>query len=290
MQAIISLIGEQPIPNLLPIRYFSLNYTIYPVFVHTSRTEDIGKRLQGIFKGELRKVEPYNLVAIENDLEELVNKLGELGYKITLNITGGTKPMSLAAFRIAERYKLPFFYLQSEGKKNILYEYWFEENSLKSSSKEIGQLLNIDLYLQAHQGPYEEASGFRNDFEKIVFNVLEKEVDEIKKGIRFSAHPSVEIDLVLRIGNNVGIAEVKSGGEAAKKRPLEQLITAGEARFLGTFTSKFLIIDREYGENNRLLAEAHRVKVIELPSVQEGALSPEDRKKLTEVVKEELGN
>ncbi|MDN5376342.1 MAG: hypothetical protein PWQ39_1382, partial [Thermacetogenium sp.] len=70
---------------------------------------------------------------------------------------------------------------------------------------------------------------------------------------------------------------------------IEQIITAAEQRFLGTYTKKFLIIDREYEPNNFALARAHGITVVELPSAQSGELSREDTEKLIQTVKKELG-
>lgn len=56
-----------------------------------------------------------------------------------------------------------------------------------------------------------------------------------------------------------------------------------------TYTEKFLILDREYEPNNRQLANAHRITVIELLSAQNGELSKEDTEKLVQTVKKELG-
>jgi hypothetical protein len=64
---------------------------------------------------------------------------------------------------------------------------------------------------------------------------------------------------------------------------------------LGTYTKKFLILDREYGSNNRELAMAHGITIIELPSASTqngellGELSKKDREKLIETVKVKIG-
>ncbi|QZA33211.1 DUF1887 family CARF protein [Hydrogenibacillus sp. N12] len=285
--ALISLVGEQPIPNLLPILYFKPEQNL---FVHTKQTKEIARRLQEKFKGDLEETDAYNMKDIERTLEDSISLLIKENYQVWCNLTGGTKPMALAVSRIAMRYSLPFFYLQSEGSRNIIYKYWVNAGELELEREEIPTLLNLDLYLYAHQGLYEEKETSENPFEKQIYEVLRENVDEIKREVRFKAHPAVEIDLVLRRGNFVGIAEIKSGKKAKEKRALEQLITAGENRFLGTFTNKFLILDREYEENNRKLAQAFKVEVVELPSAQEGPLSDADRQKLIEAIRRKLSN
>ena len=91
------------------------------------------------------------------------------------------------------------------------------------------------------------------------------------------------MDLVLRCGNNIGIAEVKTGKKARTKEGIDQLNTAAEQRFLGTYTAKMLIVDRKYPGGNLSLAKAHRIEVIELLSFsnsENGDLSDEDKEKL----------
>ncbi|MDI6631878.1 MAG: DUF1887 domain-containing protein, partial [Thermoanaerobacteraceae bacterium] len=100
---------------------------------------------------------------------------------------------------------------------------------------------------------------------------------------------ALEIDLVLRCGNRVGIAEVKSGKKARSKEGIDRLNAAADPRFLGTYIKKFLILDREYEPNNLELARAYGITVIELSSAQNGELSREDTEKLIQTAKTELG-
>ncbi len=63
----------------------------------------------------------------------------------------------------------------------------------------------------------------------------------------------------------------------------------GEQRFLGVYTKKILVLDREYGSDNLKLAQADGITVIELPSAQTGALSPEDEQLLLASMRKQLG-
>lgn len=199
--------------------------------------------------------------------------------------------MALVAYRLAEQFSCPFLYVQSEGKKSVVYCYQFTERGpeLKNES-EIPPVLDIDLYIKAYHDNYTETNEFKNEFEKMVHAVLKAELDEVKNSVKpVPRLGGLEIDLVLRCGNCVGIAEVKTGKKARGKEGIEQIIAAAEQRFLGTYTEKFLILDREYEQNNRQLADAHRITVIELPSAQDGELSEGDRRKLVDKVKKALG-
>jgi hypothetical protein len=115
-------------------------------------------------------------------------------------------------------------------------------------------------------------------------------VDEIVAGVKLGG--ALDIDLVLRCGNQVGIAEVKTGRKSRSKEGINQLNTAGGRAFLGIYTRKILIVDTVWDatcSNLRELAEARNVQVVELPSyLQTGALSDYDRQRLTSAVRSAL--
>ncbi len=291
----LSLVGEQPIPNLLAVLSVQPRHAVW---VCTELTKAVSQRLRSVLKDRRVSVEdepvnvaPYDMVDIESKLKTRIRKKSWSPDKIIFNLTGGTKPMALAAYRLAEQLSCPFLYVQSEGKKSTVYYYWFSERGPElKNADEVPPVLDIDLYLKAHLEGYTETGEFKNEFEEMVHAVLQPELDEVKNSVKpVPQLGGLEIDLVLRCGNRVGIAEVKTGKKARSKEGIEQIITAAEQRFLGTYTEKFLILDREYELNNRQLADAHRITVIELPSAQSGKLSEEDRRKLVDTVKKVLG-
>lgn len=291
----ISLVGEQPIPNLLAVLSAQPRHVVW---VCTELTKTVSQRLRSILKGrhisvedEPINVDPYDMVDIESKFKTRIREKGWSPDKIIFNLTGGTKPMALATYRLAEQLSGPFLYVQSEGKKSVVYRYRFSERGPElERAEEVPPVLDIDIYLKAHLEGYTETAEFKNEFEEMVFAVLQPELDEVKNSVKpVPQLGGLEIDLVLRCGNRVGIAEVKTGKKARSKEGIEQIITAAEQRFLGTYTEKFLILDRDYEPNNRQLANAHRIRVIELPSAQSGKLSEEDRRKLVDTVKKALG-
>lgn len=291
----ISLVGEQPIPNLLAVLYAKPSQAVW---VCTDHTEKISRRLCSVLKERNVSVEDepvyvaaYDMVDIESKIKSFIEKKRWEHSKIIFNLTGGTKPMALASYRLAEKFSCPFLYVQSEGKKSVIYYYQFTEcgPELKNAI-EIPPVLDIDLYIKAYHDNYTETNEFKNKFEEMVHAVLKAELDEVKNSVKpVPRLGGLEIDLALRYGNCVGIAEVKTGNKARSKEGIEQIVAAAEQRFLGTYIEKFLILDREYEQNNRQLADAHRIKVIELPSAQGGELTKEDRRKLVDEVKKALG-
>ena len=286
-KVMIALIGEQPIPNLLPIRYEKPDRI---TLVYTNRTEKGFERLKGLLGEDivdpLKIKSPYDIFEIEQDLGSFINRNGFNPSHIIFNLTGGTKPMAFASYHLAEELSSPFIYLQSEGGKSLIYRYEFLEGKIRLIKKDaIPTLLTIDDYLKAYLKSYNKASK-KESFEELVYDAICDSVDECERSI---IHGSLEIDLVMRCGNQVGIAEIKSGKKALKKEGIDQLNTASEQRYLGTYTRRFLIVDREIGSENRALAEAHRIRVIELCSADTGVLSPEDSDELRRAIRKDLG-
>ncbi|MEW6276206.1 MAG: DUF1887 family CARF protein [Bacillota bacterium] len=291
-QVMISLIGEQPIPNLLPVLYDRPRLVI---LVYTERTMPLSKRLKLLLEGQEMlaemipgSVDPYDMIKIQLALEEFISIQKLASGDLIFNLTGGTKPMAFVGYQLARKFSSPFLYLQSEGKKSVIYRYRFLDQGYKLEKvEEVPELLSIDLYLRAHLGKADNLSKCytegppEDDFALVVFKTLQPLLTEVKTSVKPCSFGGLEIDLVVRRGNQVGIIEVKSGKKAREKRGVEQIIAAAEQRFLGTYTEKFLVLDREYESNNLRLAQAHGIKVIELPSFgTKGTLSEEDKHKL----------
>lgn len=293
---LVSLIGEQPIPNLLPVRSLKPNETL---LVYTQRTEAVARRLRKLISniddlsGDLR-VEPYDMAKTVQNLQKRLHSFED----VVFNLTGGTKIMSLAAFTLALQYRRPFIYLESERKRSSLRQYEFENGAIVSKPpEEIKTVINIDDYLRAHLPGY-RLEGYHSDkngqldaggyFEKAVHHALQSRLDEVVAGIRpEGVEDQIEIDLAVRIGNQVGIIELKTGGEDAGKRALDQLKMAAEPTYLGTYTKQFLITaSTKLKGRNDLLAQKRNITVIHLPNYQQGrSLSKGDAERLAKEIR-----
>lgn len=287
-QVMVCLVGEQPVPNLLPIRHCQPQEV---VLAYSSTTKCVSNNLEQLLKGEFsvvsHEVPPYDIVAAQKELAEYLSQNRWQETDLLFNLTGGTKPMSLAAFRVAQEKVAPIVYLQSEGGESVLYRYTFDDSGLSLQERIIlDELLTIGDYLSAHGlGNYQRRSE-TDQFQQIVFQALQPHVSEILPGVSVGA---LEIDLLIRCGNQVGVAEVKSGKAAERKNSIDQLSTASQREFLGTYTKRFLILSRLLGTNNRALAEAHGHIIIELLDDHSGGLSKKDQTRLVETVTRALG-
>jgi len=297
----ISLIGEQPIPNLLPIKYQPPDVA---VLVHTDRTQAAARRLERLLPGGCEAVacpvSPYNIQEIVHALQGLIAERDWTVADLVFNLTGGTKAMALAAYLVAAHYGAPFIYLQSEGKQTRLYRYEFDADRIPQVLPDqwLPGLITIDDYIRAYVGDY-QVTGFAKKkedetgylFERATHGALEPVVDEIVAGV--SLLGALEVDLLVRCDNQVGIVEVKTGARARRKEGIDQLNTVGGQRYLGTYTCKMLVLDQRWDKNRsnlRELAGARQIEVIELPSFcTSHCLSPEDVERLQRAVCKQLG-
>jgi len=292
----ISLIGEQPIPNLLPIRYRPPGMVVQ---VYTDRTRAAAGRLERLLPDGCEAVpclvSAYDIQKIVHTLRALIEERGWTADDLLFNLTGGTKAMALAAYLAAADCNAPFLYLQSEGKKTRLYQYEFDASGVPrvSSDQFLPGLITIDDYIRAYVDDY-QVTGFAKGgpggpFEQAIYEALEPVVDEIVAGVWLTSE--LDVDLIVRCENQVGLIEAKMGSKV--KKGIDQLNTAGGQRFLGTYTRKMLVSDRRWDDsftNHRELAEARRVTVVELPSFgTSGRLAPGDVEQLRCAVCEELG-
>jgi len=285
----ILLVGEQPAPNLLPTRRLKPDMA---VLVLTDRTQRVAENLATLLKHVCHclpcPVDPYEIPKIHDELENfLSNNLSE--YAFTFNLTGGTKPMVLAAFCLAKMYSSPFVYFQTEGNRSLLYHYAFDgDKIILEGSDDLSETISLDDYLRLHLGDYETEAP-RNAFEQQVLETLAATpgIAEVFTSVRPKNLGALEVDFAVRCGNQVGIGEVKSKGA---KAGIDQINAVADPRYLGTYVHKFLVSAHPVHPNNLDLAEAYRIAVIELSSYGEtGTLDPADGEKLGQTVVRRLG-
>lgn len=298
MTIMVSLVGEQPIPNLLVVRHERPEGT---VLVSTERTRNVAQRLESLLRPQiavdhLRIADPFDLGQIRDSLREYLMARGHPEGGWVFNLTGGTKPMGFAAYRLAAELQSPFVYLQSEGKRSRLYRYELREGEYHKVADELlPGLITLDDYLRVHVGNYTQkpsGSNLGDRFERALAEALEEAGLEVKVGVALEG--ALEVDLVVRHENQVGVVQAKTGKAARKKDGLDQLNAACDQRYLGTYTEKILVINQRWDKtqtNLKELARAWGIRVVELPSFAEEhpRLSPEDRTRLQGQVREALG-
>jgi len=287
--AMILLVGEQPAPNLLPTRRLEPDVA---VLVCTDRTQRVAENLATLLKPVCRclscPVDPYKIPGIQDELQTfLSDNLPE--HAFTFNLTGGTKPMALAAFCMAKMSGSPFVYFQTEGNRSLLYHYAFDgDKVILERADDLSETISLDDYLRLHLGDYETETP-RNVFEQKVFETLVATpgIDEVFTSLRPHGLGALEIDFAVRCGNQVGIGEVKFKGA---KAGIDQINAVADPRYLGTYVRKFLVSAHPVHPNNKALAQAYHIAVIELSSYGETSiLDLTDSEKLGRTVVRRLG-
>lgn len=292
----IMLSGEQTAPNLLTARHFKPEQ-VYILHTDFWKSELMAKRL----RMRLTEMNPRLFCIDAYDPEKITEQITKLitGRANTLvNITGGTKPMSIGALEAARQTNCQPVYVTSQRAKTNLNFYGFSGNKTPfiQESITIERTISLDDYLVSYFGDKYQFTGFCDGpgeaFERVICEVLKPPVvDEIKMGWKHESG-AVDVDAVVRCNNQVGIIEVKTGGKARKTDGIKQLAVAGGQRFFGTYTKLFLVIDQEWSEksNNKALAEALNITLIELPGYAEnGELNAAEKDQLIRSIHEVLG-
>ncbi len=297
MTTVISLIGEQNIPNLLPILHLQPERVI---LVYTDFTKTAAVRLTRLIEKKMQTdvipltVDAYNIDKARGDMLAAVASF--VPSEITINFTGGTKMMSLAAYQAAVDLNAPIFYVQSQGKKTILYTYVPDNGRYPLQQvEEMPPLITIADYLHVYVEDY-KIVGIVNSsergrwFEEAVHHALEPIVDEICSGVKMLN--TVDIDFVVRCGNLIGIIETKTGLNKPKAG-IDQLNTAGGQTYLGTYAQKFHVGDQVWGDHLqdlKQIAADRRIQLVELPSFgQNDMISDSDISRLQSVITSVLG-
>jgi hypothetical protein len=293
MTLMVALIGEQPLPNLLPVRRYQPDAVL---LVYTERTKGVYERLVAMLKQETKvyglETSAYDVVAIVKALDTKLEEQDLVNQTLIYNLTGGTKTMVLAAYQVAQRRKASMFYLQSEGKRNRIYYYTWANQQLQAPANELlPECVNLKDILDLHLGigKWKENGPSNNEggrFQAAVAEILRSQGYEIMVGISTMTE-QIDIDVAIRFENQFGIIEAKAGDEGRKLHGIKQLSTAAQPQILGTYTKKFYAITVPASESHRALRDAANIRIISLQNyVGTDTLSPSDAKELITVIDE----
>jgi hypothetical protein len=289
----IHLVGQQPIPILMAARQWRADAN---VLVATRVTESVARRVERLLPNasvHMLAADEYNLKAISSEISKI-----SAGDDVVFDITGGTKMMALGVYNIASRRGVPLVYVQSD-RKLVLHEYVFNEKGLMNTVHTLGELFTIDEFLLAHlpgyrvEGVHQENGrpSIGGRFEKAVAEILTSAGFEVVSGVRpENVGSQIEIDMVIRYGNRVGVAELKKAFDSSPKTGFDQLSTAASSTYLGTFTTKLLITGSGVSRALREMANETKVVPISLQSYQDGkGFSRTDEQDLVAKVRKALG-
>jgi len=151
---LLSLVGEQPIPNLLPLWQFTTYDEVQ--FVASPTTRQIARQLKAVLQQDPALSHLKALKTIEVGAYEIGNARAQIanalvrhqaqGKTVHLNLTGGTKLMSLAALQAAYGSGATLMYVSTEEKQMI----WLASDGSEQRREPICVKISVEQYLVAH--------------------------------------------------------------------------------------------------------------------------------------------
>ncbi|WP_376795014.1 restriction endonuclease [Thermogemmatispora sp.] len=290
MVTMISLIGEQPLPNFLAILHYQPNQVLC---LYSKITKGHFDRLQSTVQNHQHlsvsirgiDVDPYNMVNIIDNLKRELYQQKLVSQDLIFNLTGGTKIMSLAAYQVAQEWKAPMLYLQSEQKQATIMLYQWKDNEPQQIDQQeiYSEHLTLKDILDLHlgTGAWYQNTKKRSDagarFEQTLADLLRADGYEILQNVR-SSDGQEEIDIVVRFQNRYGAIEAKCKRSTPHNiEAIKQLVTS--TKQLGSYVQRFYILTVPLPKEQRELVERLKIRTIILESYKDGQLATEDRQK-----------
>lgn len=296
VQQMFVLSGEQTAPNLLAARYLKPE-KVYILHTDFEKSQLMAERLALRLKEmqpELKQVASYDPGKVAHRVRTLLAGCSDP----VVNITGGTKPMSIGALQAAALMGCPALYVRSQGGKTEMDWYKFDDNlnpQIEGTTPLQGTI-TLEDYLVSYFGLDYQFTGCGGKdiglaFEQAVHRALLPAVNEIEMGWKHASE-AVDVDAVIRCNNQIGIMEIKTGKKARSAEGIKQLAVAGGQRFFGTYTRRILVVNQDWAslKNLRALAEALNITLVELPGYAgEPDLIESHRQKLIDAVHQTVG-
>lgn len=234
---LLSFLGEQPLPVLLPL--WALDAYDATCLVPTEKTEDLAKTLCGFIRQDRDlsrlqvfpyfKIAPYDLEKAEATIRKQLERiLGSYSGAICINLTGGTKIMSMAGMLAAFELGCSMIYVATEKDSLIR----MTPGASFSETQPLRVNISIEQYLSAYgiessldhsfaepglptQHPPKEG----DTLEEFVYQktVDSGYFDDVKKGLyirKFTRHsdPIInELDVVVIRNGRLAVCSCKSG-------------------------------------------------------------------------------
>jgi hypothetical protein len=283
-QIMIALVGEQPMPNLLPARHYQVEHIN---LLHTDRTQGVAKRLKGIFEGDginaqLIAVDAFRIPDV---YQVILNQRETWHAPLIFNLTGGTKAMSIAALEAARACNADFCYLETKQGVSVLYRYeWRDHQAALATTEHLTASITLEEFLRVKLGEKNKAWSLKTPatgnegygFEVAVCGAVRPFVDELLHSVQIMKD-QIELDFLYRKGQHFGIAELKDS-KKSHNEGVRQLHTAGQQ--LGLFTRKHFIATRIRAIPEHLEPwKETGIRFLQL-EYTEGQLTDDDREKL----------
>lgn len=255
---LLSLVGEQPIPNLLPLWQFTEFDAVQFAATETTRPQAEALR-QAIARDEqLRRltvqplvtVEAYHLSKARQVLARAVADWQSRGETVCLNFTGGTKIMSAAALQSAYGTGAPLMYVSSEQNEVIFYQ----SDGVETRRVPITVAVTVSQYLEAcglemrlpnpnaapppKEGDRLEQLVFERALAAGLFDDVQRNVSVMRR-LSNGAMVKNELDVVVTRNGHLAVCSCKSGRNVTNEA-LYEVAALSSRENLGIYCGKLL--------------------------------------------------
>jgi len=215
----LALVGEQPMPILLPL-WQGGDYTAVQL-IATTTTQAAASELCSFIKKDkdlqsltvlpVAIADAYDLNQTTDTIKHILTNFGD--HRATLNLTGGTKIMSIAAMLASAECRSDLLYVSMQ-ERNLIY---FKPQTTQTETVPIYVEISVDQYLNAHGLETSDSPNFGYRYSDIAPT---KEGDELEEKVYALARDS---DLFDDVRRNLFIR--KASGENAVINELDVVAT-----------------------------------------------------------------
>ena len=266
---LLSFLGEQPMPALLPL-WATEDYDTTGL-IPSERTEDLARIVSSFIltDGDLRDIKvlpyfiisPYDLELAEKVIRNQIQSLQLIfGKEICLNLTGGTKMMSIAGMLAAMALNCSMIYVATE-KNEIIH---LSPGEILSHSVPLEVSISIDQYFGAHGIETSLQQNFNNqapcaerppkegdDLEAFVYQLAVESgyFDDVQRGIFIRKGSQLEqpmireLDVIVIKNGRLAVCSCKSGRYSPEYLAELEALTAREK--FGIYCGKVLASGEE---------------------------------------------
>jgi len=264
---LLSLIGEQPIPNLLPL-WQSNEYTATR-FAVTPQTAVVAEQLSAAIRQDPQLahleildplvLEAYDIQTARARLAEALVDHARQGRQMRLNLTGGTKIMSLAMLQAAFGSGLELLYVSTQTKQII----YLASDGTEKRREEINVKIDVFQYLRPHGLEVSEHQSFAPGRKAEKKNVKEGDplearvhvlaygsgmFDDVKRNIFIRKHTDREpvdneLDLVVTYNGRMAVCSCKSGN--LTKEDIYEIASLSRREAAGIYCGKVIVSSKK---------------------------------------------
>ncbi|HPM10832.1 MAG TPA: DUF1887 family CARF protein [Paludibacter sp.] len=222
MTHLISLLSEHLLPNYLVAKEYEGQYDSH-IFITTQRMGEKGMTSRYCYALGIDKKDVRIVVLSEEDLPDARQKLQNENFsredKYFVNLTGGTKIMSIAVFQHFFKYRADYFYVPIATHK--IENVRTGEDLPLTYQVNIAEYLSLyGLYIETSETEYRCDDDQGEEFEKYVFNRIKKdkrlspEKMQIARGVKIFRDRNEklndnEIDVMWTEDNQLYVGECK---------------------------------------------------------------------------------